>query len=184
MPERLLLGIQKNNEKLYDSSNIKTLDKRIIQLIQSGSAAKVMKQPISNLKECFDYIEQYIAQEMQAGSSENFADKVEILRKKGENLKDEMRILIQQTTQGHADELAQLYAAGNAEMAEGIEYTILQEVEDKYGYKLADVLTYIRKSFQEIEGVMGVVNLENEIFYTPQGKELFCEKYRAEGSSI
>lgn len=167
---KALLGIQKNNEKLYDSSNIKTLDKRIIQLIQSGSAAKVMKQPISNLKECFDYIEQYIAQEMQAGSSENFADKVEILRKKGENLKDEMRILIQQTTQGHADELAQLYAAGNAEMAEGIEYTILQEVEDKYGYKLADVLTYIRKSFQEIEGVMGVVNLENEIFYTPRAK--------------
>lgn len=166
-----MAGIQKNKEALYRASNIDVLDKRIVQLVQGGTATKVLKQPVTNLKNCFDYIESQIAKQMQEGSENNFAAKIDILRKKQENFKDEMRILIRQATSSRIEEIASYYASNNAEAAEGEAYTIFQDVEDKYTSKLTDLLVYIQRSFNDIDGINTMMDASSNLFFDLKPKD-------------
>ena len=142
--KKALRGIQKNNQKLYAASNIEALDKRIVQLIQSGSALKVLRQPLTNLKACMDDAETYIAGQMHDGDSD-FEEKINILRKKQENLKDEMRLFVRQETGSRVEEIASLYAGGAAESAEGVEYDIIGAIRERYDMKLKDLNFQIHK---------------------------------------
>lgn len=169
--KKALAGIQKNKEPLYRSSNIDVLDKRIVQLVQGGAATKVLKQPVTNLKNCFDYIESQIARQMQEGSKNNFVTKIDILRKKQENFKDEMRILIRQATSSRIDEIASYYASNNAEAAEGEAYTIFQDVEDKYTSKLTDLLVYIERSFRDIDGISVMADASSNLLFDLKPKD-------------
>lgn len=169
--KKALTGIQKNHSKLYEASKVDILDQRIIQLVQSGSAVKVLRQPITNLKFCFDYIESHIAQQMQEGSEHNFATKIDILRQKQENLKDEMRILIRQATNSHIDQIAAFYVANNAEAAEGEEYAIFQDIEDKYTFKLTEILTYIERSFKDIDGIRSMTDWNSNLEFSLKTKD-------------
>lgn len=161
--KKALTGIQKNRLKLYEASNVEILNQRIVQLVQSGSTIRVLRQPVTNLKVCFDYIEAHIAQQMQEGTACNFAAKIDVLRKKQENLKDEMRILIRQATSSRIEEIATFYATNNAEMAEGEEYMIFQDVEDKYTSKLTELLVYIERSFKDIDGVSSMTDSSSNL---------------------
>lgn len=151
--KKALRGIQQNKEKLYESSHIQALDQRIVQLVHDGSALDVFRQPLMNLRICLDEVEKDIAGKMQESDSGNFAEKIEILRKKQENLKDEMRILTKQAVNSRVEEVALLYASNDAEATEQIQFDIVQDVEDKYRAKLREVLTYIQRSFGELEDV-------------------------------
>lgn len=168
--KKALTGIQRNRLQLYEASNVGVLDQRIVQLVQSGSAMRVLRQPVTNLKVCFDYIEAHIAQQMQEGSVSNFAVKIDVLRKKQENLKDEMRILIRQATSIRVDEIASLYVTNDAEAAESVEYTIFQDVEDKYTSKLTEVLTYIERSFRDIDGVSSMTDSSSNLDFNLKEK--------------
>lgn len=169
--KKALTGIQKNRLQLYEASNVGILDQRIIQLVQSGSAVRVLRQPVTNLKACFDYVEAHIAQQMQEGSEHNFATKIDILRKKQENLKDEMRILIRQATSSRIDEITAFYVANNAEAAEGEEYSIFQDVEDKYTSKLTEILAYIERSFKDIDGVSSITDSSSNLDFNLKAKD-------------
>lgn len=169
--KKALTGIQKNKEPLYRASNIDVLDKRIVQLVQGGAATKVLKQPVTNLKNCFDYIESQIARQMQEGAENNFAAKIDILRKKQENFKDEMRILIRQATSSRIDEIATYYASNDAEAAEGEAYTIFQDVEDKYKAKLIDLLVYIEHNFSDIDGINTMTDASSNLFFDLRPKD-------------
>ena len=169
--KKALVGIQKNRDKLYEASNIGILDRRIIQLLQSGSAVKVLQQPIKNLKICFDYVEAHIAEQMQTGSERNFAAKIEVLRKKQENLKDEMRVLIRGTVDARIGEIAGFYAANSAEAAEGTEYSIFQEIEDKYTAKLTDIMADIKRKFYDIDGIDLVSDASSNLDFNPKEKD-------------
>lgn len=169
--KKALTGIQKNRLQLYEASNVGVLDQRIIQLVQSGSAVRVLRQPVTNLKVCFDYIEAHIAQQMQEGSTRNFAAKIDVLRKKQENLKDEMRILIRQATSNRIDEVAAFYVANNAEAAESEEYMIFQDVEDKYTSKLTELLAYIEQSFRDIDGVCSMTDSSSNLSFDLKSKD-------------
>lgn len=169
--KKALAGIQKNRLQLYEVSNVGLLDQRIIQLIQSGSAMRVLRQPVTNLKACFNYVEAHIAQQMQEGSEHNFAAKIDVLRKKQENLKDEMRILIRQATSSRIDEIASFYVANNAEAAESEEYSIFQDVEDKYTSKLTEILAYIERSFKDIDGVGSMTDSSSNLDFSLKAKD-------------
>lgn len=169
--KKALYGIQKKSIPLYEISNVGVLDQRIIQLVQSGSAVRVLRQPITNLKTCFDYIEAHIAQQMQEGSEHNFATKIDVLRKKQENLKDEMRILIRQATSSRIDEIATFYVANNAEAAEGEAYSIFLDVEDKYTSKLTEVFAYIERSFKDIDGVSSMTDSSSNLDFNLKTKD-------------
>ena len=169
--KKALTGIQKNRLQLYEASKVGVLDQRIIQLVQSGSAVSVLKQPVTNLKSCFDYVETHIAKQMQCGSNHNFAAKIDILRKKQENLKDEMRILIRQATNSRIDGIASFYATNNAEAAEGEEYSIYQEVEDKYTSKLTELLAYIERSFKDIDCMDAIEDSSSNLNFEFKSKD-------------
>lgn len=169
--KKALAGMQKNKLELYEASNVGILDQRIIQLVQSGSAVRVLRQPVTNLKICFDYVEAHIAQQMQEGSEHNFATKIDVLRKKQENLKDEMRILIRQATNSRIDEITALYVANNAEAAEGEEYSIFQDVENKYTFKLTEILAYIERSFKDIDGVSSMTDSSSNLDFNLKAKD-------------
>lgn len=168
---KALLGIQKNNQKLYQTSNIDVLDQRIVQLVQNSDALKVLKQPVSNLKICFDYVEKCIAEQMCGEGGMDFGDKIDVLRKKQENLKDEMRIFVKQATSSRIEEIAQLYANNDAEAAEGIEYMIFEDVEDKYVSKLNDLFVYIRKKFKELEEITFMLDQDSNLMFDPKKKD-------------
>lgn len=169
--KKALTGIQKNKEPLYKASNIDVLDKRIVQLVQGSTATKVVKQPVTNLKNCFDYIESQIARQMQEGSDNNFAAKIDILRKKQENFKDEMRILIRQATSSRVDVIASYYVSNDAEAAEGEAYTIFQDVEDKYTAKLVDLLSYIERSFSDIDEISAMTDASSNLSFDFKAKD-------------
>lgn len=169
--KKALTGINKDKPKLYEASNVEILNKRILQLIQSGSATKVLRQPITNLKACFDYVEAYIARQMQEGSKFNFSAKIDVLRKKQENLKDEMRIIIRQTANSRIEEITSLYVANDAEAAESVGNDIFQDVEDKYTFKLSEVIAYIDKSFRDIDDIGTVFDSESNLEFYEEKKD-------------
>ena len=169
--KKALTGIQKDRPQLYEVSNIGVLDRRLLQLIQSGSAVKVLRQPVTNLKACFDHVEAYIAQQMQEGTEHNLAMKIDVLRKKQENLKDEMRIMIRQATSNSIDAITAYYVSNNAEAAEGEAYSIFQEIEDKYTSKLTEILAYIDRSFKEIDGVCAVTDPSSNLEFDLSGND-------------
>lgn len=169
--KKALTGIHKNRLQLYEASNVGALDQRIVQLVQSSSAVRVLRQPVTNLKICFDCVEAHIAQQMQDDSEHNFAAKIDVLRKKQENLKDEMRILIRQATSSRIDEIASFYVANNAEAAEGEEYSIFQDVEDKYTSKLTEILAYIERSFKDIDGVGSMTDSSSNLDFSLKVKD-------------
>ena len=108
---------------------------------------------------------------MQEGSEHNFAKKIDVLRKKQENLKDEMRILIRQATTSRIDQIAAFYVANNAEAADGEEYSVFQDVEDKYTSKLTEILAYIKRSFKDIDGVSSMIDSSSNLDFSLKVKD-------------
>lgn len=166
---KALLGIQKNKQQMYAASHIEDLDRRIVQLIQSSSALKVLRQPLTNLKSCMDDAEKYITNEMHDNDSD-YEDKINILRQKQENLKDEMRILIRQETSSKVEELAQMYIKGTAEAAQGVEYDVIGVINAKYNMKLKDLNLYIRRSLDGGENFCTPED-EDSLLVTPKEKD-------------
>lgn len=151
--KKALTGIVKNKYTLYEASNVEKLESRIKKLVCDSGATKVVKQPISNLKYCFDYIEKIILEEIKENSDIDYSAKVDVLRKKLDNFKDDLRVSIRHETNRYVDEVARFYVDGDFDALENVQYDVFQNVEEKYTSKLNELLSYTDKAFKEIEGL-------------------------------
>ncbi len=163
--KKALFGVLKNRPKLYELSKVDELDKRIRQKLQGGEALKILHAPIANLKDYFARVEQSLLTKIQDDSSENTLMKLEILRKKQDNLKEEMRILIRSETSSRLQEVTALYAGDNADAIESVMYGVIQAVDDKYVSRMTDLIAYIQRNFRDIEGLSDLAeNSSNLVF--------------------
>lgn len=151
--KKALTGINKNKYILYKSSNIEQLESRIKKLVCDSSATDVVKQPILNLKHCLDYIEALILDEIKENSDIDYSKKIDILRKKLDNFKDDLRIFIRHETSRYIDEVARFYVDGDFDTLENVQYSVFQNVEEKYISKFNELLFYTDKAFKEVEGL-------------------------------
>lgn len=178
--QKAIIGIEKKRKELYQTSNVDALDKRIMQIIHNGNGLKVLKQPITNLRFCIDAAEKYIAEEMQENNTD-YAIKINTLKKKKENLKEEMSILIKQCTSSNIEEIAQLYASGKAESAEEIEFTIFQRVEDAYEAKLNEIVTYVRNGFGELgKEISLMLDSRSNLLFEPKEKDYTKKNFKVD----
>lgn len=151
--KKALTGINKNKHILYKSSNIEQLESRIKKLVCDSSATDVVKQPILNLKHCFDYVESVILDEIKENSDIDYSKKIDILRKKLNNFKDDLRVSIRHETSRYIDEVARFYVDGDFDALENIQYDVFQNIEEKYTSKLNELLFYTDKAFKEVQGL-------------------------------
>lgn len=119
-------GDSKNKPQLYEASGVEFLDRRISQMLNSDSSiSAVLKQPISNLKECLNETEKMITQIMSGNTSEDFGTRLHTLERKKDNIMEDMRILTLHAVQSRLDELTNSYMSGDADIFETIANTIL-----------------------------------------------------------
>jgi len=167
--KKALMGILRDKPKLYEISKVGELDKSIKQKLQGGEALKILHVPIRSLKDSFAKVEQTVSLKMQDGSLESSSLKAGVLRKKVDNLKEEMRILIRAETGSRVQEIASFYVADNSENIENVMQNVMHEIVDRYEAKLSELVSYIRRNFNDIEGVPDMIdNSSNLNFNIPE----------------
>lgn len=144
-------GVEKDKPQLYETSGVEFLDKRITQLLTSDTTFNaIFKQPISNMKECLNEVEKIITQTMSGNSSEDFSTKLHTLERKKDNIREDLRILIQQAVQNHLDNLTNSYVNGDADIYETIANTIFMDIDERYSAKLNELLVFVDHNFKEL----------------------------------
>jgi GTP-binding protein EngB required for normal cell division len=151
--KKALTGLQKNNHLLYENSRVDFLNQRIVQMIQnSGSIGRVMKQPIANLKVCFDQTEMEITKEMSGGTVD-YSDRIDVLRKQKSNLMEELRIYIRSAVSSRIDDIASLYLADNADAAESVIDELFESATRYYEAKLTETFSALSRKVNGIDGI-------------------------------
>lgn len=163
---KALTGVMRNKMKLYDTSGVNYLDQRIVQLIKTGSALQVLRQPISNLKRCMDDAEICIMREMQTDKS--WAQIVGMLQEKQATMEETLPAKIRGMASARAAEIANLYVAGNADAAENVMLEIARSAENFYAAEMASLLDYAAKNCKGLKGVEEATNLA-------LARELYCD---------
>lgn len=150
--KKALIGIQKNLETLYESSNIEYLNKRISQLLNNNESIKnLFAQPINNLRESFNYIEKLVNDSLANYQDDDTSMRIHTLRKKCDNIIQELRITVKQCVFSTSDLYTNSILNGDADSLEIMSSTIFEDVDRHYAAKLNDLLVYINKNFPNIE---------------------------------
>ncbi len=146
--KKALNGIQKNNLKLYEFSNVAFLDKRITQILQNEeSVTALFKQPASNLHQCMNEAEQLIMQNMNGNMTEDFSMRMQTLASRRNNIMQELRIMTRQAVYSHLEELSNSYAGGDPEVFESVADMAFMEVQDLFESKASELKAFARRNF-------------------------------------
>lgn len=164
--KKALTGVTRNKPKLYESSGVSFLDQRIVQLIKTGAALQVLRQPISNLKKSMDDAETCIMREMQTDKS--WVQLVKTLQQKQATMEETLPMKIRGTAEARINDIARFYVAGNANAAESIMLEIAQAAENYYAAEMVELMDYAREKCRGLAGIDEVTNLELT-------RELFCD---------
>lgn len=157
--KKALTGVLKEKPQLYEVSGVGFLEKRIAQLLNNDSSITTLfKQPISNLKECFNEVEKAITQTMSGNSSEDFGMRLHIVESKRDNIMQDLRILTQQAVYSHLEELTNAYVNGDSDIFESIANTIFMDIDDRYSAKINELLVYVDHSFKGLNIYMDTMS--------------------------
>jgi len=165
--KKALKGILENKEKLYETSKISVLESRIEKMVQGSEINKVLKTPIANLRCAFDFIEKIIIDEMQNVSKYNYSSKIELLRKKHENLKNEIRVIIRYETERLIDETTAFFVNGDVDHLITLQYDLFETIEEKYAAHLNMLASCAKRSLNEIESIDQLIEYSG-LFFEPE----------------
>lgn len=150
--KKALIGIQKGKPALYQNSNIEYLDKRISQLLNSNENIKqLFVQPINNLRELFNYVEKLVNDSLSDYQEDDISVRIHTLRKKCDNIIQELRINVKQAVFGTSDLYTNSILNGEADSLEIMSSTIFEDIDRYYTAKLNDLQVYITRNFPKVE---------------------------------
>lgn len=164
--KKALVGVLRGKEKLYESSKLPFLEQRIIQLMRQSNALQILRQPVTNLKDCFNFVEQCIREQMGIDTTSNLNEKLGNLRSAQTNLEDDIRISVHAAAQRYVDGVASHYASQNAESVESMMIDFYQEGADIYEQGMRALLGRLKAQFEDVSGM-------EEVFSDDVGHSLF-----------
>lgn len=150
--KKALIGILKEKHSLYEGSNVGFLEKRITQLLSNdNSIISLLKQPISNLEECFNKVEKVITQTISGNLSEDFSIGLHIMESKMHNIMQDLRILVQQVVYSYLQELTNAYVNGDSNIFESVANAIFMEIDDRYSAKINELFVHVDHRFKDLD---------------------------------
>lgn len=154
-------------DKIYDSSRVSFLDKRIQQLIQGNSSIQLLlQQPASNLLNTLDKTELIVRHDL-SDYNEDFSNFLKILLQRRENLKAEMRIFVRRELSNRITDIATFYREGNIDAAEAAQQQSLMTIQGIFKAKLNIALSYadLPDNLQALDGIKDILERAKESAY-------------------
>ncbi len=145
--KRAWLGHLKNKSNLYNKSNVSELTGRINQILEGDGSLKQILTPLANLETLIAKVEKEL--HMQSGNKD-FGIKIETLRHKIWNMKEEFRNSIQDCASKQYTALYNHFLGHSQINVDFLWKEVAQDVQESYQRLLFPVTKYINENFPEL----------------------------------
>ena len=140
-------GVSENKAGFISNSRITDLTSRIDQLLESKEVLKMYLAPLSALEEEINRAEELLTARKV---TEDFARRRSALQQRVTELHSSMENAIRYTASKYTEEIYHSFLGEGGRNIADINAEIASEVDGKYKVSVSPVLTYIRKSFADI----------------------------------